>query len=50
MGMPDVLHRWTREEVIALPDDRNRYELVDGQLLVTPSPRVLHQVGGLGDL
>jgi Uma2 family endonuclease len=34
---------WTREEVLALPDDGNRYELVDGILLVSPSPRYLHQ-------
>ena len=29
--------------VRALPDDGNRYEVVDGLLLVTPSPRRLHQ-------
>lgn len=34
MGMPDVAKRWTREEVLALPDDGNRYELIDGELLV----------------
>ncbi len=44
MGMPDVVKSWTREEVLALPDDGNRYELVDGELLVSPSPRALHQV------
>jgi Uma2 family endonuclease len=43
--MPDLLKRWTREDVLALPDDGNRYELVDGELLVTPSPRLLHQCG-----
>ncbi|MGQ0650199.1 MAG: Uma2 family endonuclease [Gemmatimonadaceae bacterium] len=36
-------HQWTREEVLALPDDGNRYELVDGELLVSPSPRGVHQ-------
>ena len=45
MGMPDLARRWTREEVLALPDDGNRYELVDGELLVSPSPRPLHQYG-----
>jgi Uma2 family endonuclease len=44
MVMPDAVKRWTREEVLALPDDGNRYELIDGELLVTPSPRVLHQL------
>lgn len=34
---------WTRDEVLALPDDGFRYELVDGELLVSPSPRPLHQ-------
>lgn len=43
MVMPDLARRWTREEVLALPDDGNRYELIDGELLVTPSPRALHQ-------
>ncbi len=50
MGMPalDRARRWTRDEVLALPDDGNRYELVDGELLVSPSPRWVHQhaVGG----
>ena len=43
MGMPEVARRWTREEVLALPDDGNRYELVDGELLVSPAPRLPHQ-------
>jgi Uma2 family endonuclease len=30
--------RWTVEEVRALPEDGRRYELVDGELLVTPAP------------
>lgn len=47
MGMPETLRRWTREEVLALPDDGNRYELIDGELLVSPSPRVIHQRGVL---
>ena len=43
MVMPELSRQWTREEVLNLPDDRNRYELVDGELLVSPSPRWLHQ-------
>ncbi len=35
---------WTRDEVLALPEDGNRYELIDGELLVTPSPRMVHQL------
>jgi Uma2 family endonuclease len=29
--------------VRALPDDRNRYEIIDGELFVTPAPSVVHQ-------
>lgn len=42
MGMPE-LARWTREQVLALPDDGMRHELIDGELIVTPTPRVRHQ-------
>ena len=44
MGMPDTAGRWTRAAVLALPDDGRRYELVDGELLVSPSPRRVHQI------
>jgi len=44
MAMPDVA-RWTRAEVLALPDDGMRHELIDGELIVTPTPRVRHQDG-----
>lgn len=43
MGMPALVRQWTREEVLALPEDGRRYELVDGELLVSPSPRPIHQ-------
>lgn len=45
MAMAPAVRRWTREEVLALPDDGNRYELIDGELLASPSPRLLHQRG-----
>ena len=44
MGMPGTAGNWTREEVLALPDDGNRYELFDGELLVTPAPTAPHQI------
>jgi Uma2 family endonuclease len=35
---------WTAEMVRQLPDDGNRYEVVHGELLVTPAPRLDHQL------
>ncbi len=34
---------WTVEELAQLSDDGNRYEILDGELLVTPAPSVSHQ-------
>jgi Uma2 family endonuclease len=44
MGMPDTLRRYTADEVLAFPSDGNRYEVVDGELLVTPSPAQRHEI------
>ena len=38
MGMAAPTY-WTAEMVRQLPDDGNRYEVVYGELLVTPAPR-----------
>jgi Uma2 family endonuclease len=35
---------YTAEMVRALPEDGNRYETVRGELLVTPAPRIWHEV------
>lgn len=43
MGMPHAARDWTVQRVLALPNDGNRYEVVDGELLVTPSPTFHHQ-------
>jgi Uma2 family endonuclease len=43
VGMPQAANDWTVERVLALPDDGNRYEVVDGELLVSPSPEFHHQ-------
>lgn len=43
MAMPAPRTDWTLEEVHALPDDGYRYELLDGELLVSPSPSFAHQ-------
>jgi len=43
MAMPAQPTEWTVEMVRALPDDGNRYEVIDGELFVTPTPSVAHQ-------
>lgn len=43
MAMPVSVHRFTVDEVDALPDDGNRHEVLDGVLLVTPGPGLPHQ-------
>jgi Uma2 family endonuclease len=44
-GMTTIpVEEWfTADDLDSLPDDGNRYELLDGELLVTPSPTVRHQ-------
>jgi Uma2 family endonuclease len=42
MGMAAPVY-YTADQVRALPDDGHRYEVVHGELLVTPAPRALHQ-------
>lgn len=46
MAMPalDLPDFWTAEMVRALPEDGKRYETVHGELFVSPSPRLWHQV------
>ena len=49
MHMAQLNAHWTVDDVHALPDDGNRYEVIDGVLLVTPAPGWPHQyaVGAL---
>jgi Uma2 family endonuclease len=42
MVMPATTH-WTVDMVRALPDDGKRYEVIDGELFVTPAPARHHQ-------
>jgi Uma2 family endonuclease len=46
MAMPAsvIVPTYTIEDLERFPDDGNRYELLDGVLLVTPSPLFAHQV------
>jgi Uma2 family endonuclease len=41
MAMPATV--WTTAMARALPDDGKRYEVIDGELFVTPAPTLLHQ-------
>ena len=44
MAMAISLPHYTVDDLDRLPDDGNRYELLDGVLLVTPAPRAVHQL------
>jgi len=43
MAMPAQPTEWTVQMVRALPDDSNRYEVIAGELFVTPAPSWTHQ-------
>jgi Uma2 family endonuclease len=43
-AMTTITRRWTAADLEGLPDDGNRYELIDGELHVTSAPHVWHQV------
>ncbi len=43
MAMPATITDWTVDMLDALPDDGQRYEIIDGVLYVTPSPGEPHQ-------
>ena len=44
MVMPATRTDWTVDMLDALEDDGQRYELIDGELFVTPSPTDVHQL------
>ncbi|MCC6750839.1 MAG: Uma2 family endonuclease [Deltaproteobacteria bacterium] len=41
--LPRARVTWTYDDLRTFPDDRNRYEIIDGALLVTPAPTITHQ-------
>ena len=43
MHMAAAIKHWTLDELHRLPDDGNKYELVRGELFVTPPPSVTHE-------
>lgn len=43
MPLPVQEHDWTVDRALSLPEDGNRYEVLDGELFVTPAPTWDHQ-------
>ncbi|MEX2049372.1 MAG: Uma2 family endonuclease [Gemmatimonadota bacterium] len=43
MSTLELRYDWDYSDYARLPDDGNRYEVIDGELLVTPGPSPLHQ-------
>jgi Uma2 family endonuclease len=43
MSHPTSPYTWTYSEYARFPDDGNRYEVIDGEVLVTPAPSPYHQ-------
>ena len=43
MRMATATRRWTLDELHRLPEDGNKYELVRGELFVTPPPTDAHE-------
>src|SRR5579884_2200285 len=44
VAMPAQRTEWTVDMLDALPDDGQRYELIDGELFATPAPSDVHQL------
>jgi Uma2 family endonuclease len=42
MHMALKTHRWTRADLERLPDDGNKYEVIHGELFVSPAPDPAH--------
>jgi Uncharacterized protein conserved in cyanobacteria len=47
MSMPTFERRWTAADLARMPEDGNRYEVIDGELFVTPAPSYRHQEAAL---
>ena len=43
MHMHAFRREWTTDDLLDMPDDGQRYEVIDGELFVTPAPSLDHQ-------
>jgi Uma2 family endonuclease len=43
MAVQAATKRWTLDELHSLPDDGNKYEVIHGELFVTPAPTTGHE-------
>ena len=43
VDIPDRLEVYTYEDYLNFPDDGKRYEIIDGELFVSPAPKTPHQ-------
>lgn len=41
--MTIITARYTHEDLLAMPDDGYRYEIIDGEMFVSPTPARIHQ-------
>ena len=47
MSVPaSAVEEWTYADYARLPDDGNRYEVIDGEVFMTPAPGTMHQHWG----
>ena len=44
MVTTQLTHPLTYDDLLRMPDDRNRYEIINGELLVSPAPSLAHQI------
>src|SRR5436305_5480829 len=42
--MSTVVKRWTYDDLVALPEDNLRHEIIDGEHVVSPAPIPKHQI------